>query len=286
MMRLTLFRKTLRDNRGALIGGSLANVLIALADTLIYPSFRESLAGYQFPEALSGLLGEATVDAYSSFEGFLTVEYFSFLPVLLIILAIVGGTAALVGEEESGTLDLMLAQPVSRHWIVFRKVTALAMVLVVTAFASLPAFLVALTRVDVVVNRWHLILAVINTFPIALFFLALSLFASATMPTRGAAVLIAAGFAIVTYFFNLIGAAASQVQFLQKLSPFYWADASHVLYHGFDWQRTAGFLLLTGALLVLTLVSFQRRDIAVSAREWHARALLARLGSALRVTAR
>lgn len=282
MTGLSLVRKTLRDNRGAIIGVSVANVLIALFVTLAYPSFQAALADYEFPDFLRGFLGEAGVASYGTFTGFITVELFSWLPMLLIVLAIIGGTATLAGEEGAGTLDLVLAQPVKRVRVVLEKAAGLAIGLAVSALVTLLGFVVAPLLVDFSIPFRPITVAVLNTLPLALLFLGLSMLAASILPSRGSAAMLVIGLTVATYFFNLIGGAVESVAFLQKVSPFYWADASHVLLHGFDWARTGGFLLLTVACLLMTLWSFERRDIAVGARAWRVRLPRLRPGGGVR----
>jgi ABC-2 type transport system permease protein len=279
MTRHSLFSRTIADHRGAIIGLGLTDALIAVIVTVIFPSYRSALASFQFPDALKGFLGEAGQAGYSTFNGFITVEFFSWVPILLIILAIITGTAIVAGDEAAGTLDLVLAQPVSRSRLLRERGAGLAVALAIAALASLPGFLLASLMVDFSIDLPRIALAVVCMLPIALLFLALSILGSAALPSRSAATLLAVGVAVSTYFFNLIGAAVESVRFLQKLSPFYWADSYHVLSRGFDWQRTGVFLLLAAALFGLALLAFERRDVAAGVREWHAGAWLrARFG--------
>ncbi|HET9015080.1 MAG TPA: ABC transporter permease subunit [Thermomicrobiaceae bacterium] len=277
-----LFGKTLRDNRGAIIGMGIANALIALFVVLAYPSFRGALADYQFPEFLASFFGEGGVAAYTTFEGFIAVELFTWLPILLIVMVIIGGTATLAGEEGAGTLDLLLAQPVARRRLVLEKAAGLTVAIAIASLATLAGLLAGTVLIDVTVPLGRVALAVVNMLPLTLLFLGLSLWASAALASRGAAAMLVAGLTVVTYFFNLIGGAVERVEFLRKLSPFYWADASHVMLHGFDWLRTGGFLLLAAAFVALALWSFERRDIAVGARRWWPRFSLPRLSGRVR----
>ena len=48
------------------------------------------------------------------------------VPLLLLIAAIGAGARATAGEEERGTLDLLLANPISRRRLVLEKLAALA----------------------------------------------------------------------------------------------------------------------------------------------------------------
>jgi putative exporter of polyketide antibiotics len=144
MNRFALTRKTLRDARGTAIGIGLITAAIAVLDLAVYPSYKESLASFEVPEAFKGFLGEAT--DISSPAGFLTAEFFSWVPLLLVTLAIVAGTAAFAGEEGAGTLDLLLAQPVKRWRVVVEKTAALTIAVVLCALAGLAGFLVGRHR--------------------------------------------------------------------------------------------------------------------------------------------
>ena len=59
--------------------------------------------------------------------GYLNTEFFAFMgPLLVLVYAIGGGAAALAGEEDRRTLDLLLANPVSRARVVVEKFAAQA----------------------------------------------------------------------------------------------------------------------------------------------------------------
>jgi ABC-2 type transport system permease protein len=266
-----LVRKTLRDVRTATLWIGVAMVLVALLDTLIYPSYREQLQNFQVPQFLRGFLGEAE---WASPAGFFQAEFFSWTPLLLITLAIIGATGTLAGEEANGTLDLLLAQPVTRTRVVLEKTIGLTLAVLVAALAAMPGFLLGLLFVDVQVSVVRLLAAVLAQVPLTLIFLTLSLWASAALPTRGAAAAVAIAAVVVTYFLNMLGASVDLLETPRKLSPFSWTDASRVLLHGFrEWAAAGVMLAMSIAFLGLAVWSFQRRDIATGAREWRWRTL-------------
>jgi ABC-2 type transport system permease protein len=271
MARFPLIGKTLRDARGTTIGIALVIAAIAALDLAVYPSYRESLANFELPEAFKAFLGEAT--DMSSPEGFLSAEFFSWVPLLLITLAIIGGTAAFAGEEGAGTLDLLLAQPMKRWRVVAEKTTALAVAVTVCALAGVAGFLIGRIWVEIDIGTGRFILATLNMLPLAFLFLTFSLCASAALPTRGAAATLVTGVVIVTYFLNVLGEVVPILKTVRKLSPFYWSDASRVLLHGFSWERPAAFIALAAAFLALAFWRFERRDISQGGREWSLRAL-------------
>lgn len=266
MRRFGLARKTLRDVRGATIAIGAVLLIMAFLDALIFPGYKDTLKDFQMPDYFQGFLGEAS--SIATPEGFFTSEFFSWIPLLLITLAIIGGTAATAGEEGAGTMDVLLAQPVTRTRLLLEKAAGLAAAIVLAALASFPGFVLGAALVDIEIGLGSLLLGVLNMLPIALLFLALSLWGGAALPNRGAAAAVAIGVVVVSYFLYTVGATVDVLDTPRKLSPFYWSDASRVLLHGFDWARAGGLLAPAGLFLGLALWSFQRRDIAAGTREW------------------
>ncbi len=220
MARLMLLRKTLRDARTTTVAIGVANALMALFVVLIYPEYRDQLKDFQMPEAFRGLLGEAA--GWSTPAGFLSAEFFSWVPLLLITLAIIAGSGAIAGEESAGTLDLLLAQPIPRPRLLLEKAAALTLALLLAALASIPGFLLGRAFVDIDLTSGRLVLAVLNMVPPALMFLTLSLWMSAALPGRGAAAAVATGAVVVAYFLNTVGAAVDLLETPRRLTPFYW----------------------------------------------------------------
>jgi len=270
---MVVARKAFRDVRMATIAVAAVGLAIAFVDILIYPSYKESLENANFGAILEGFLGEA--GSFASPEGFLTAEFFSWIPVLLITVAIIGGTAATAGEEGAGTLDLLLSQPVNRRRFVLEKAAGLALSLVVAALACYPGFVLGKAFIpEMTLGYWRILEAVVNMLPVTLLFLALSMWAGATLPGRGSASMLVTGVVVVAYFLNALGAAVDFLETPRKLSPFYWSDGSHVLIHGFDWWRALGLLLVAALFLALAVVNFEHRDISSGRREWSLRGLL------------
>ncbi len=272
MRQLVLVRKTLRDVRTATLWIGVALFLTALLDTVIYPSYREQLQNFELPQFLRGFTGGET--GLAAPAGFFQAEFFSWTPLLLITLAIIGATGTLAGEEANGTLDLLLAQPITRTRVVLEKTIGLTLAVLVAALVAMPGFLLGLALVDVEIGAGRLLAAVLAQVPLTLIFLTLSLWASAALPTRGAAAAVAIAAVVVTYFLNMLGASVDLLETPRKLSPFSWIEAAPVLRHGFrEWVQAGAMLVVSAFFLALAAWSFQRRDIATGAREWRWRTL-------------
>jgi ABC-type transport system involved in multi-copper enzyme maturation permease subunit len=266
-----MFLKTLRDVRGMTIAIALFALAIAAMDLLIYPSYQESLQDFELPTAMEGLLGEA--GDISSPEGFLTGEFFSWMPLVLMILAIAGGTGAFAGEEGAETMDLLLSQPIRRWELALAKAAALAIAVTISALAAMPGFAVGKVSVNFDIGLGRLAAAVVYMIPGTLLVLGLSLLASATLPNRSIAAMAVTAFVLISYVIQLLADAAPVLETVRKASIFNWAEPSRVVVNGFDWTRALALLVLAVAATALAIWQFERRDIMSGTREWRLRDL-------------
>ena len=111
--------KSLRDQRWQIVGYGLALLSMAAMIVFIWPSYRTTVESMNLPQAVQAFLGSDL--SYASAPGFVSAEFFSWIPVLLIVYAVVQGTGAIAGEEGSGTIDLLMAQPVARSTMALQK---------------------------------------------------------------------------------------------------------------------------------------------------------------------
>jgi ABC-2 type transport system permease protein len=259
MKRWPLVRKTARDWRMSVVSVGVVMFLLAVLYIVIYPEYRDMLQDMELPAAFDVFLGEA--GSIATPEGFLSAEYFSWVPLILITVAIIAGTGTVAGEESAGTLDLLLALPIRRWRVLTEKTAGVAVALIGAALLAYPGFLLGKLFVDFPLSNLRLAEAVANMLPVAILYLAISVALAAAIPGRTLAAVGAAGLVIAAYFLNTVAAAVSSFSELRKASPFYWSDGSRVLIHGFDFGR-AGLLLGVAALVfVFALWAFERRDI-------------------------
>lgn len=269
-----LITKTLRDYRGTVLAIGFVLFAIALLDVLLYPSYSDSLGDLELPPALEGFIGEYSL---SSPEGFLGAEFFSWIPIVLVVLAVMAGTGAVAGEESAGTLDLLLAQPVRRSRLLAERFAGATVAIAITIACAVPGYLLALLFVDFPLSTWSFLRALIVLLPLTMLFLAFALWMGAALPTRSLAISATVGLVIVTYFLNLMGASVDALDTARRFTPFYWTEGGYLLTHGFPWLRVLGLLAVSAVFVALALVSFERRDVSSGAREWSLLRALGRL---------
>lgn len=267
MLRNVLL-KSLDDARRGFIWWSIGLVGLVGMIASVYPSIRDNPGLNKliedYPEALKGFIAFGGEVDYASAAGYLGSELFSLMiPLLFLVAAIANGAGAIAGEEERGTLELLLANPVSRRRVVLEKVAAL-----VAELAGLGAVLwlslwagTRLAGMDIAVA--HLGAAVVSTLLLAFLFGGLALALGAASGRRSVAIGVSTALAVLTYFVNSLAPLVDAFDAVSRLSPFYHYAASDPLRHGLELGHV-GFLAALGAATVVAAIAlFDRRDVGV-----------------------
>jgi ABC-2 type transport system permease protein len=259
-VRFAVFRKTLRELRWQVVWYGLGLAALAALVVYIYPSYRQQFQDFEITEALRAQVGD--VD-FATPEGFLATEFFIWVPVLTVIFAIMAGTSALAGEEAEGTLDLLLAQPVSRRRLALEKMggfTVCTFLIIATTYAG---WLVSVPFVDMEVSYGRLFIATLELAPVVLVFGAAAMWCGAVFPDRKVATGVVSGFAVASYFLNYLANLVDAVQPLGWLSIFHYAGGAETMTGSFDPLNALICLVLAGVFGTLALASFERRDVGV-----------------------
>jgi ABC-2 type transport system permease protein len=259
--------RSLQEGVRSFVGFASYIVLMVAAIVAVYPSLghNESLTKLvrSYPDALKAFIGFGGVVDYSSGIGYLGIELFSLmLPALLIAAAVAAGARALGAEEEQATLDLLLANPISRRRLLLEKavaMTAFVALLVVVIFVAL-AVATRLAGMDVTLA--HLAAAAAATGLLGLLYGAIALLAGAATGRRGTALAIAGAAAAAAYLANVLGSLVDALMPLRQASPFYHYAAVDPLRHGLTFAHAAPLAVATAVLIAAALAVFERRNLA------------------------
>ena len=137
----------------------------------------------------------------------------------------------------------------------------------VATLAGAPGAWLGQLVVEFDLSPWRILLAMVFTIPLILVFLAIAMFAGATLPNRAAAVVLCTGAAVAAYVLQTLGLLVEQLADARRLTPFYWAEAADTLVGGIDPLRPLVLLVPAALMLVATVLAFERRDIASGSRE-------------------
>jgi ABC-2 type transport system permease protein len=261
------FLKTLRDTRRALVWWSLGIVGMAALMIAVYPTVRDNpdlnKMVKDYPEALKAFIAFGGDLDYVSGAGYLGSELFSFMvPLLLLIAAIGAGARAIGGEEEQGTLDLLLANPISRRRLVVDKLAALAIEVATLGLVLWVSLLVGVEIVGMNVSASHLAGATASAALLAFAFGAIALFLGAATGRRAVAIGVAGAGAVAAYLVNSLAALVDFLEPARQSSPFYHYVASDPLRHGLGAGHVAFLIAIGLVAAALAAIAFDRRDLA------------------------
>lgn len=266
-MLRTTFRKTLREQRRALIWWAIGLFAAGATYAPFYPSIKQNAETLQkYMDSMPEFLRKAFLGASGDFvspAGYLNTELFNFFaPILLLLFAIGAGARATAGEEERQTLDILLSTPVARRRVVTDKFAAMLAAgagLSVILWVSIP---ITGTPFDLTPSLWDLAAACLMCLLLAIAFGSIALAIGSATGRRGLAIGVTAGFAAASYLIDLLVPAIESIEWLQYLSPFHYYLDPEPMMNGLD---VFGSLVLVGISAVAfgyALWAFDRRDLA------------------------
>lgn len=208
-----------------------------------------------FPEALTAFLGSDVPGGYVVGEIFNLIA-----PIALVAYAVLAGASAVAGEEASGTMSILSAQPVTRGRVLAAKAGGLAVSLVVVALLFWAGMAVASVIFDSQITAGPLAAGAVHLLFLALAFAAIALAVGAATGRPEIASGAAGGIAVVAYLTNAMLPLAG-IDRWAELSPWYYALGSDPLRNGVDLAHL-GVLTGIGAIaLVVAFLTFRHRDL-------------------------
>jgi ABC-2 type transport system permease protein len=267
-MMINLLAHELQSRWGAVLGWGIGLTLFGAMYIAIFPEAGEQMA------ALADLsIYQAMGVDLGSFEGFLASSVVQFIPILLGIYAIITSTESLAGEEDSGTLEMVLAMPLYRWQIVTVKAVAISaasfLILLIAGLADALVLNAIKTSVEVDVTAGQLISAILNGWPITVAVIMIGMFCGAYLPSRRIAALATTVIFIASYFGETLAGFVESLDAMKTFSLFYYFDSSVTIFTDGAQAGDAGLLLAVAAVFfLLTLLSFQRRNVTVGAWPW------------------
>lgn len=265
-MLRSVFLKNLRDRRWSLLWWGISLFALALYIAMFYPYIR-NMPGLnellqEIPEGLiKTLVGEVT--DLTSPQGYLNSElFFLIAPLLFLIFAIGMASDAIAGEEERGTLDLLLSTPIPRWRTVLEKVAALTIALIFVAFAFWLGLAIGAASVKMDLSIGRLAEATLSGVLLALALGMLALAVGCIRGDRGLSASVASAIGVVAYFLNALGPQVEALKPYQKLSLFYYYIGASPLTNGLNPGHATVLLGLAILFLIVALVAFEHRDLS------------------------
>lgn len=265
-MLRNVFAKTLRDESRPLLWWVIGIAALTLYLLAFYPTVRDNSSYADLlkamPDSMKAMLN--LVEDPTTPAGYVNAEFLGLTgPLLFMINAIAQGAHAIAGEEERGTLDLLLANPVPRAKVVIEKFYAICVVVGLLGLLIWLLLWVGGVLVQMHLSASHLAAATINMMLLGLLFGALALCVGSATGKRGLSIGIAAAVGIVSFVWNSTASTVDSMKPWRVLSPFYHYLAGEPLRYGFDARHAAVLVAGTLIFLAFAVVAFDRRDLAV-----------------------
>lgn len=267
-MSWPLFTRTLAWQRTRWISVSLAlfgwGTLIPVFYTAFSDAIRDLANSGAFPEELLRF-GSGSL---FSLPGAVTLGTQHPIAIAMIAVFAVGATSlAIAGERQRGTLEVLLARPLSRT-TVYVSVTLALLLVVAAVVAALIAGFVAGAALQGVLDDLpieHLPMVFLNGFLLWGAFATFGLAASVTFDRAGPAMGLTLAYVLANYFFEILGSLWEAAEWTQEYSLFHHFNSTEILAGAVDPVD----LLICGLALVIpvayALVVFPRRDLAAPA---------------------
>ena len=263
-----LFIHEIRSRWRAILGWGFGLILFGAVYISIFPGLFEQLKSLR-DLSIYKLVGMQL----GSVEGYIAFVILVYAAILLCIYCIIASTSTLAGEEDNGTLELIVAMPLSRWQILTAKAVALCVVsLLIMIIASIGnAFILAVIKINHPINvtPFGLFTALMSSLPLALGFIMIGLFLGAILPNRRLSATVLTIFFIASFFGENIAGMVKSLEPIRFFSLFNYYNTTEIIFS--DGAQLSDILILLGiaaAFFILALICFKKRNITVGAWPW------------------
>ena len=265
-MRPTVMLETLRGQRRVLSGWSIGLTCLVGMYAGIYPSMRGT-ASYtdiidRMPDTVRALFTAGGGGDVTSGPGYLYVELLSFMaPLLVLLYAISSGASAVAGEEDRHTLDLLLANPISRRRLVVERFAALSAGLLGLC-ATLTVAVIALgAAAGMGLSTVNVLATMLNLAMLGAVFGALALAIGCRTGLVGVSRAAAALCAVLAYLVSGLGVTVFWLRQVRPASPFYQYLGHDPIRHGARLIDIAVPLLTITVLVLIAIALVEHREL-------------------------
>ena len=259
----SVFLKTLRDYRIAILGWGIGMGLVvvspmaSVAALVTTPEARQQLAAIAASFAWNAdAVAVTTIGGYATFK----IGIFIFL---ITVWPIVAGSRMLRGEEERGSLDVLLSVPRPRLRVAIEKLAAMWTALLAMGFLiGLIAFAGG-RQFGAEFGLGDALLFGLDLALISAVFGGLALLISQFTQERGSAAGATAGLLLIFIVLDMVHRIAPNTEWISRLSPIYYYNLSKALIPSYG--VNAGAMALLAVLAIglggLAVWLFNRRDV-------------------------
>ena len=259
------FKHTFRRMRGQMIGWGIGLALYVV----LMGSFYSSMVGMEnlmeeflkvYPEEMLAFFG--SIMEINTPQGYLDIYYFNYMTVIIGIFAVGASASLLVGDEEKGILDLVMAHPVSRTALFWGRLLGFAATTVVILLVGWLSWLIPSGSSSMDLTWIELLWPFLPLFAELLLFGTLALLLSMVLPSVRIAGMITGGLLIANYLLIGLANINEDLKSFIEFTPLHYYQGGDAITE-LNWGWLAGLLAVSVAFALLAWWRFQRRDIRV-----------------------
>ncbi|WP_067540910.1 ABC transporter permease subunit [Nocardia crassostreae] len=259
-MTTSVFTRTLKEQRRALIGWSIG---FAIVPMMYLPSFQSLKDQGSLNIKQNDMYTAMGLNDFGTAAGYLHSTIFALIGMLLILIFAITMGARTASQEDSGVLDLLLAQPVGRTSFLVQRFAALAVQIgIVTTVLGL-SVIAGTNAGKMDIPTGNILAAALGLGLLALAVGALTQAVGTITGHRAQPLGLTALLVVGGYLANSLGGIIDGASWLQKVSPFHYGVGGAPVISGFDAGNMAVLAALIAVAIGLGLTVFDRRDLAV-----------------------
>jgi ABC-2 type transport system permease protein len=263
-----LLRQTLRWQRARVVVVVLAAVAWGVLIPIIYNAFSDAMRELAESGAIPQQLLNVGSGSLFTLPGAITLGLQHPLAIAMLgIFAVGASSTAIAGERARGTLEVLLARPISRNTLYVSILVALLAIVLVVLSALLGGMIGTAAGLGIAdeLEMTQLPLVVLNGFGLWAAFTTFGLAASVSFDRPGPAIGITLAWLVVHYFLEILGSLWTDVAWTQQYSLLHHFDAGAIL--AGDVQPIDFVIVYAAALVPIAyaLTVFPRRDLAAPA---------------------
>ena len=261
---LVEFTYTMRRLRGQIIGWGIGLALYGLMMVSLFDSiaglegFEELIASY--PPEISAFFGDLM--AITTPVGYLDIYYFSYMTVIVGIFAVGASAGLLVGDEEKGILDLLMAHPIGRSALFWGRLLGLGTAMAVLLLVGWLSWVLPSGSAGMDLTWIEFLRPFLPLFVQLLLFGTLALLLSMLLPSARFAGMLAGGLLVANYLMVGLANINEDLKAVVEYTPLHFYQGGQAV-NGLNWEWLAGLAAVTILLALLAWWRFRRRDIRV-----------------------
>ena len=257
--------KWLWDNRRSVMGWTVAVSAVGVFYGAMWPAFNDPEILETFESYPSGLMEALNYTNITTPTGYINATVYGLVVAnLLVVYTVITGTRLIAGDESAGTLDLILALPLSRMNIALQPFDAFLVTLAIITIGLLismallagPAELEGISIADLGAMNLHVLF-------FGGFFGALAFSIGAATGRRTLAVGICVAVAVLGFAANGLLPQIDGLEWTKSWSPYDWLNGGLPLENGVRGNDILIMAALIAVLVAIGAAGFRRRDVNV-----------------------